>query len=74
MLSSTVTRMARPKSPWKGRDGYANAYIPMPASAQDLLARSKRIGLDDDCLRPVNEGEISGETQWTTERKVQRRA
>jgi len=65
--------MARPKSPWKGRDGKANAYVVMPDNARRLLTRSKRVGLDK-YLRPVNEGEINGETQWTTERKVQRRA
>ena len=65
--------MARPKSPWMGRDGNANAYVVMPENAKRLLTRSKRVGLGKT-LRPVNEGEINGETQWTTERKVQCRA
>jgi len=66
--------VARPIVPFTGKGRDCGAYIEMPAGAKKLLARSKRIGLDDDCLRPVNEGEINGETQWTTERKVQRRA
>jgi len=65
--------MARPNTPFDGKGKGSSAYKGMPVSARKLLTRSKRVGLDG-YLRPVNEGEISGETQWTTERKIQCRA